>query len=183
MWGTAACKWNPTFIKEDLPSHLEISVQIHGKAEELRDLSSLIYVKSVLKSSIECRNCCLMVRFLQIAPLQSQCLIPHLTVGEDLCHHLSFMPIPASFGRWEVCGLPESCSPLEPCCFQQKGPKEPFRKNCLVYSNLKIYHYSSFLIILFKSWIWSRSGLRQGSFCDYCSVLKIACGTLVDVKI
>lgn len=60
---------------------------------------SLTYVNSVLKSSIKCRNCCLVVRFFQIAPLQSQCLIPHLIVGENLCHHLCCVPIPASLGR------------------------------------------------------------------------------------
>lgn len=77
-WGTAGCKWNPVFIKGSLASHLEISIQIHCKGQQVTDLSFLPYMNLVLKAFVRCRHCCLVVRFFRIATL-------HLHSGLRVC--------------------------------------------------------------------------------------------------
>lgn len=170
-------------------SHLEISIQIHCKGEEVKDLSSLTYVNLVLKCFVNCRNCCLVVRFFQIAALRlhsgpCECLRDTALLGNifviiscaDSCQ------LWEEERRWEVCTIHDSWSSLESCCFQYKDSKEAIYEDGLVYSNLKICHCNSFLIILFRSCIWSRSGPRQGSFCGYCNFLTVKMHVLLWYK-
>jgi len=103
-------------IKGNLASHLEVSVQIHCKGEEVEDLSFLAYMDLVLKSFVKRRNCCLVVRFFQIATphLHSGSCVcvskGHLIVGECLCHCLFCWFLSALRGRKAVASLQDTRS-------------------------------------------------------------------------
>lgn len=136
---------------------------------------------------------CLVVRSFQMAALQALCVcvclrtcvwgpcvcVPSVLGNIFVTISPSWWSLPALRGRKEVGGFGTAETFWSHLAFSRKTRRKPFRKNCLVYRNLKICHYDFFLLILFKSCIWS----RQSSLCDSCNSLavKSACGTLVHV--
>lgn len=131
MWDAAGCMSNPRVIKGSQGLHLEASLQSHGKGEDVKDFSFLMYMNLVWKLFVKCRNCCLVVRSFQTAALQALCVCP-LSVGEYLRNHLSFLLVPASFERKKGGRRAQnSWNFLESHCFQREDPKEAIQEELL----------------------------------------------------
>lgn len=141
------------FIQGSLASHLEISVQIHHKGEEVIDLSlccNLLLSVEIAALWLDFSRLMIAVAFWAL----SVCLRD--IVGEYL-HYLPFVPVHASSERKKGGGMSAGYQTAEAfwhlLAFSRRTQRKPFMKDCLVYSHLKICHCNSFLIILLKSYI------------------------------